>query len=152
MIWKWEIQKLLFVYFLLIFATSNAAYASPGSEAPSLDKTELYSKLVSGCQAIDVNSWKHPTRDVFVKYDIKIDKVEICKNVSRPWITKYPIFSVELKRDPDRDDDYYIKFYMDLLKANGKWPFTIVDVVSAKIVDVTSYNDTFALLKEQYRK
>ena len=42
----------------------------------------------------DMAEWKHPVKDVFIKYKVKISKVELYNN------NTYPIFYVSFPYDP----------------------------------------------------
>lgn len=73
----------------------------------------------------DIASWKHPVKDVLVKKNIKILKVELLRNKT------YPIFYLEIA--PVYEFNSQFAKYFDILlneiaKANGYWDFRVVDV------------------------
>lgn len=64
-----------------------------------------------------VNSWSHPTKDIFKKYKIKLNEVAVFRT--------YPIFKVSLNKTFTSKE---IKNVMDeLFKANSYWDFEIRD-------------------------
>lgn len=65
----------------------------------------------------NVNSWSHPTKDIFKKYKIKLNEVEL--------LGTYPIFKVSLNKTFTAKE---IENIMDeLFKANSYWDFEVRD-------------------------
>lgn len=93
-----------------------------GLIVPNYADTEL-AKEAKNCHPIDLTTWKHPTRQVLLKYHAKILKVELCNE------RKYPIFTVEahysLWTQPNQKQAN--SFFNELWLANGKWSFALVD-------------------------
>jgi len=71
----------------------------------------------------DMAEWKHPVKDVFIKYKVKISKVELYNN------NTYPIFYVSFPYDPwlGHNDSYFKPLYYETLKANGFWDYSFID-------------------------
>lgn len=86
----------------------------------------------------DISNWKHPTKEVFGKYGIKLNRVEIIEN--------YPIFYTKFKKKIS--DDELEKILEELLKANGYWDFEIKDEFNKKRIKI--YGDRENKKLEQY--
>jgi hypothetical protein len=80
----------------------------------------------------NIRSWSHPAKKVFEKHKIIVNKVEL-KNGG-----KYPIFYVKLPFDPQSfaNDEYYNAFYLELLKANGWWNYSLEDEEDGIIITI----------------
>lgn len=116
------------------------------SALPALENTELYSTKASDCHDVDLATWKHPARTELEKNDIKLERVQLCNG------GHYPIFQAQVPYDPrGYTKDYFLPLYEHMRKANGKWPYALVDSSDAVVVYV-SYpkNDTIALDYEGY--
>lgn len=73
----------------------------------------------------DIASWKHPVKDVLVKENIKIIKVELFRNKT------YPIFYLEIAPVYEFNAQfakYFNSLLHEIAKANGYWDFRVVDV------------------------
>jgi hypothetical protein len=81
----------------------------------------------------DVKAWNHPTKKIFEKYKVGVKKIEL-KNDG-----KYPVFYVRLPYDPQSsaNDKYYDKLYLELLRANGWWNYSLDDQEDGIIISVT---------------
>ena len=100
--------------------------------APTLEETELYSKITNGCRSIVLDHWRHPTVQVLNKADVGLSKVELCN------LDKYPIFTVHFKYDPRAStSSYFDPLYARMAAANGFWPFSFVDADDNVVIDVS---------------
>jgi hypothetical protein len=86
-----------------------------GGQAPALADTVAV--------ITDIQEWRHPVKDVFSKYKVTLDKVELYQNKT------YPVFYVRLPYDPrlGHNDRFFKPLYYDTLKANGFWSYALVD-------------------------
>lgn len=71
-------------------------------------------------QEIIVSSWSHPTKEVMSSFGLKPDKVAIFNKT-------YPVFFMKTREFFPERQDYPHEFLDELIKANGKWPLSIVD-------------------------
>lgn len=92
------------------------------TEAPLLLDTRLYKEVTYNCISADLENWRHPTKKVLLERGVILKKVELCND------KKYPIYHVRLPYDPTgKTQDYFHPLYTAMYKANGKWPYAIVD-------------------------
>ncbi|MCX7709860.1 MAG: hypothetical protein N2484_08405 [Clostridia bacterium] len=85
----------------------------------------------SKAEALDINTWSHPTKEVLQKSQVKIVKVELLKDKT------YPVFYVELPREITQENQEYFNHLTDeLSKANGYWDYQIQDIKRSLIIDV----------------
>lgn len=78
--------------------------------------------------AVDLSSWRHPTRGVLEKNHFTIKKVELINKT-------YPVFHVDLPSDIPRlhDKTEFEKVLGALAKANAYWDFTLVDEKAVEV-------------------
>lgn len=101
-------------------------------DLPELASTELYTRDAKDCHDVDLSTWRHPTRTVLEKSDIKVDKVQLCNG------GHYPIFHVQLPYDPQgQTNSFFVPLYHRMKAANGKWPYAIVDTRGNTVVYVS---------------
>ena len=104
---------------------------SGAAPVPDLSATTLYAATVHGCRAVDLATWRHPTRDVLRAARARVKRVELCNGGS------FPVFTVILPYDVyGRADDYFNKLYADLAKANGFWSYALVDLANNVVISV----------------
>jgi hypothetical protein len=70
----------------------------------------------------NIKEWKHPVKDVLLKHNIVIYKVEIYNKT-------YPVFYVKFPYDPwlGHNDKFFKPLYYETLQANGFWDYSFVD-------------------------
>lgn len=112
----------------LSFSTVGAS-----EKRPLLKETQLYTKIATDCQPVDLQSWSHPTKSVLLKREgVTLVWVELCNQ------NKYPIFGVHFKYDPQgMTKNYFIPLYLNTLKANGNWPLSFVILSDDTIINLT---------------
>jgi hypothetical protein len=78
--------------------------------------------------AVDLSSWRHPTRGVLEKNHFTIKKVELVNKT-------YPVFHVNLPSYLPRlhDKAEFEKVLGALAKANAYWDFTLVDETNLEV-------------------
>ena len=104
----------------------------PALGAPTLEQTELYSKIANRCRSIALDHWRHPTMQVLKKADVTLSKVELCNE------GKYPIFTVHFRYDPRAStSSYFSPLYARMVAANGFWPFSFVDADDNVVINVS---------------
>ncbi|EFQ62077.1 hypothetical protein PFWH6_4069 [Pseudomonas fluorescens WH6] len=129
------------LFALMLLSLPTLAYA-----LPALENTTLYSDTAKDCHDVDLATWQHPTRTLLEKNNFQLERIQLCNG------GHYPIFQVQAPYDPrGQTKDFFLPFYEDMRKANGKWPYALVDNSDAVVVYV-SYpkNDTIALDYEGY--
>jgi hypothetical protein len=101
------------------------------ADPPPLNQTDLYTKLAHDCRDVALSSWSHPAKRVFQQSGTTLSKVELCND------SKYPIFAVHLKYDPrTQTSSYFHPLYTRLARANGYWPYSIIDLDDRVIINV----------------
>jgi hypothetical protein len=107
-------------------------YSIFGADLAPLKETKLYRETATDCQRLDLSSWSHPTRTVLEKNKgVTLDWVELCNN------RKYPIYGVHFTYDPQgQTRDYFIPLYFEMLKANGRHPFSFVSLSDNLIINI----------------
>ncbi|CRM16776.1 MULTISPECIES: hypothetical protein [Pseudomonas] len=126
---------------LLLLVLPSLAFA-----LPPLEDTTLYSQTARDCQDVDLTTWQHPTRALLEKNHFALDRIQLCNG------GHYPIFHVQAPYDPrGQTKDFFLPLYERMRKANGKWPYALVDSSDAVVVYV-SYpkEDRIALDYEGY--
>lgn len=95
---------------------------------------------------MNMESWRHPTRQVFIERGIKLQKASLCND------NKFPIFYAEIPYDPHlaHNDNYLFPLYRALLKANGEWPFAIVATSDNAIIVITGKSNAIKEEIEDY--
>ena len=109
-------------------------------------KTHLYSKIAKNCQTVDWHKWKHPAKAVFKKYQIKLQKVQLCNDQKYPVFigrSKYPLNAVPNYR-------YANEFFVSILLENNDWPYAFVETNSQEIVYVAKKSGAPYFEKEKY--
>ncbi len=102
--------------------------------ATTLAQSDFYTKTAIGCHSLDLSTWQHPTKSVLIDSGTKILKVQICNG------GKYPVFTVSFPYDPRTETgDYFGPLYTNLAKANGFWPYALVDQEDNLIIEVTPH-------------
>jgi hypothetical protein len=71
----------------------------------------------------DIQSWHHPTKDIFKKNAVEVSKIELRSN------KRYAIFYVKFPYDPQSSatKKYFNKLYLNILRANGWRDFSLQD-------------------------
>lgn len=73
----------------------------------------------------DITTWEHPTKKVFEKYNIVVDKIELLNDKT------YPVFYCSFPQKIDFNDQSSKQFYLPILnklaKENGYWDFKLQD-------------------------
>jgi len=112
---------------LKLLALSTLAIAPMCSQAAmiSFESAEKsFTQIAKNCVDVDLTTWKHPTRAALIDHEFKIKKVQICND------GKYPVFYGEPKGNPSapskNTNDYFAPLYESVLKANGRWPYSLV--------------------------
>ncbi len=101
------------------------------ASVPNLSDTTLYANTVHDCRAVDLMTWRHPTREVLHAARARVEKVELCNGAN------FPVFTVILPYDVyGRTDDYFNKLYVDLAEANGFWSYALVDIANNVVISV----------------
>jgi hypothetical protein len=122
------------------------AKAQSDDQSPLLKDTDLYTKTVADCRAIDLSSWSHPVKKLLLKYEMTIEKVELCNGA------KYPIFYARLKYDPEGDTQkFYHEAYYSILKSNGNFAYSIVDSRDNEIINISPTKGGMAISNEFFR-
>lgn len=104
---------------------------------PLLEETQLFLEIAKNCHELDLSSWSHPTKTALSESRVSILSVKLCND------NKYPIFFVKLPVDliyhsgDDVTMRYIERFWKSLMKANGYWPFALVDVEGDLVIYVT---------------
>ncbi len=72
----------------------------------------------------NIQTWKHPVKEVFQKHKVKLHKIELLNNKT------YPVFYVTFPYDPHvkHNKPYFISLYYDTLKANGFWKYSFISL------------------------
>lgn len=103
--------------------------------------SELFGDIQNSKKVIfNIKTWSHPTKNVFNKYKININKVEL--------IDTYPIFYVDLGKVYSKSD--LDKICTELLKANGYWNFEIRDSSTSITIKVYGDKKSKKLIKWEY--
>ena len=89
----------------------------------------------------DISNWKHPTKEVFEKYGIKLNRVEIIEN--------YPIFYTKFKKKISNNE--MEKILEELLKANGYWDFEIKDEFSKNRIKIFGDRENKKIDRYEYK-
>ncbi|CAH1193690.1 hypothetical protein PAECIP111893_00529 [Paenibacillus plantiphilus] len=97
----------------------------------------------------NIAQWQHPTKEIFTAYDVELLKVVI-KNGN------YPVFSIKLPQPSGlQAENLFNKFIKDIAKANGYWPFKIVQgefaatvgtIQQSKLVTSISYAQKYTYI------
>ena len=99
---------------------------------PALQDTTLYGEKAKDCQDVDLATWQHPTRTLLEKNSFQLERIQLCNG------GRYPIFHVQAPYDPrGQTKDFFLPLYENMRKANGKWPFALVDRSDAVVVYVS---------------
>ncbi len=112
----WRITVPLSIALSLGLASCEAAeptgHTAATSEASAPAQT---TKVIT-----DIAHWQHPTKAVFAKYGVTLNKVTI--------VGHYPTFEVQFPFDPQTSPNEKIldALCTALLKANGQWPYALV--------------------------
>jgi hypothetical protein len=119
--------KLIWLVFLFV---AGSAF---GGDLPQLENTKFFTETAHGCRDVNMERWSHPTKQIFIEKGVKLKRVSLCNN------NKLPVFYAEVPYDPHfaRNDNYFFPMYRGLLKANGWWPFAIVDTSDNTIIFVS---------------
>ena len=100
---------------------------------PALNDTTLYTTTAHDCRDVDLAAWQHPTRTLLEKNNFQLERAQLCNG------GHYPIFQVQAPYDPrGQTKDFFLPFYEEMRKANGKWPYALV-VSSDAVVVYVSY-------------
>ncbi|MFP3497085.1 hypothetical protein SB759_22915 [Pseudomonas sp. SIMBA_059] len=103
---------------------------------PVLKDTTLYTDTAHDCQDVDLTTWQHPTRALLEKNHFQLERIQLCN------AGHYPVFHVQAPYDPrGQTKDFYLPLYERMRKANGKWPFALVDNSDAVVVYVSYPKD-----------
>ena len=134
-------------FFLSVAVMLGLALSSSQSMAKFPDaNSKLYSTVAKGCKTIDLKTWQHPSKSVFKKYKIKLQKVQLCNG------NKYPVFIGESEYDLSSgpNQTYAKEFFMTLLEKNAKWSYAFVETLSQEVHFVEQKQGTVHFGFEQY--
>lgn len=131
-------------WFATIFLFS--AGSALAAETPRIGDTEFFTKTAWGCQDVKMESWNHPTKQVFIERGARLERVSICND------RKLPVFFAEIPYDPKlaHNNNYLHPLYQSLLKANGWWPFAIVATNDNLIIFVSGNKKALSESLEEY--
>ncbi|WP_455911043.1 hypothetical protein [Pseudomonas putida] len=116
---------------LLLSLLPSLAYA-----LPALKDTTLYTTTVHDCEDVNLATWQHPTRALLEKNNFQLERIQLCNG------GRYPIFQVQAPYDPrGQTKDFFLPLYEHMRKANGKWPYALVDSSDAVVVYVSYPKD-----------
>lgn len=116
---------------LLLSLLPSLAYA-----LPALKDTTLYTTTVHDCEDVNLATWQHPTRALLEKNNFQLERIQLCNG------GHYPIFQVQAPYDPrGQTKDFFLPLYEHMRKANGKWPYALVDSSDAVVVYVSYPKD-----------
>ena len=103
---------------LILFSASPATALCV--QATNKKNTETVEEPTKKQEITDIAAWKHPTKAVFSKYGVTLTKVTL--------IDKHPIFSAQFPFDPQTSPNArrLERMCIELLHANGNWPYTLV--------------------------
>jgi hypothetical protein len=112
---------------LIIFL--SFLFANP-SWAGDILQSSLYKTRAKDCTTVNLETWHHPTKYIFEKFKINLEKVELCNN------KVYPIFSFSSQYDPRlrATNSFFLKLYSNLATANGWWSFAMVDTLDDLVI------------------
>lgn len=99
----------------------------------SPQSTDLIRRFGNDCQAVDLRTWQHKTRQVLAsRKQAHLKWVWLCRKKT------YPVFGVDFHYDPrGQTKDFFYPLYQDLLKANDRWAYSIVDRPDKVIINIT---------------
>ncbi|WP_426178328.1 hypothetical protein [Pseudomonas sp. TWRC1-2] len=116
---------------LLLLLLPSLAHA-----LPALKDTTLYTTTVHDCEDVNLATWQHPTRTLLEKNNFQLERIQLCNG------DHYPIFQVQAPYDPrGQTKDFFLPLYEHMRKANGKWPYALVDSSDAVVVYVSYPKD-----------
>ena len=84
--------------------------------------TGNYTKPIKTVKNLD--TWRHPAKKVFEKYKIRLTELNLFADET------YPIFSVDIPEDLTENEKLFARFQAELLKANGDWDCSLLQVDS----------------------
>lgn len=120
--------RLLPLLLLLLPSLANAL--------PVLKDTTLYTTTAHDCVDVNLATWQHPTRTLLEKNNFQLERIQLCNG------GHYPIFQVQAPYDPrGQTKDFFLPLYEHMRKANGKWPYALVDSSDAVVVYVSYPKD-----------
>ncbi|AZF65109.1 MULTISPECIES: hypothetical protein [unclassified Pseudomonas] len=116
---------------LLLLLLPSLAHA-----LPVLKDTTLYTTTAHDCVDVNLATWQHPTRTLLEKNNFQLERIQLCNG------GHYPIFQVQAPYDPrGQTKDFFLPLYEHMRKANGKWPYALVDSSDAVVVYVSYPKD-----------
>lgn len=116
---------------LLLLLLPSLAHA-----LPVLKDTTLYTTTAHNCEDVNLATWQHPTRTLLEKNNFQLERIQLCNG------GRYPIFQVQAPYDPrGQTKDFFLPLYEHMRKANGKWPYALVDSSDAVMVYVSYPKD-----------
>ncbi|MGU9812650.1 hypothetical protein [Pseudomonas sp. LF052] len=116
---------------LLLLLLPSLAHA-----LPALKDTMLYTTTAHDCVDVNLTTWQHPTRTLLEKNNFQLERIQLCNG------GHYPIFQVQAPYDPrGQTKDFFLPLYEHMRKANGKWPYALVDSSDAVVVYVSYPKD-----------
>lgn len=125
-----------------LFLTSLQSHAKLPNET-----SQLYSVVAKGCKTVDLKTWQHPTKAVFKKYKVDLQKVQLCNN------NKYPVFigESELDLSSGPNQRYAKEFFITLLQKNANWSYAFVETLSQEVHFIHNKKDVVHFEMEQYQ-
>ncbi|WP_248749263.1 hypothetical protein [Pseudomonas sp. MWU15-20650] len=115
----------------LLLLLPGLAYA-----LPALKDTTLYTHTAQDCHDVDLATWQHPTRALLERNNFQLERIQLCNG------GHYPVFQVQAPYDPrGQTKDFFLPLYEQMRKANGKWPYALVDSSDAVVVYVSYPKD-----------
>lgn len=106
---------------------------SPDITAGNLNSPKVEnSTMPNQSGAFNIDEWKHPTKDVFQEFNVKIINMKLLKE------NTYPVFYVELPKELNKENiTYFDSLISKLSEANGYWNFEINDEKGSTIIEVS---------------
>lgn len=92
----------------------------------------------------NVTNWKHGTKDIFTKYNIQVEKVELYDN------KVYPVFYVRFNNVDIINSQWGLKIFEEVLKANGYWNYSVIDEYNNSCFEVIGNRKNKILKKVLY--
>jgi Tfp pilus assembly protein PilF len=111
--------------------------------------TGLSHRFGNDCEVVDLPTWQHKTKQVLARRkQAHLKWVWLCRKKT------YPVFGIEFDYDPrGQTKNFFYPLYLDLLKANGRWAYSIVDHPDQVIINITrSGKNGFSVDMEELKK
>jgi len=88
-------------------------------------------KESSGVETVNLTTWKHPVKDVFESYEVKVNGVKLAQNRT------YPVFDVTLPYPVTEEyESSFNALVADIARENAYWSFELADRKQSIVVKV----------------